>query len=74
VLNLYAFSDLDEVREVSTRWLYDYNHDRPHLALARQTPAAYRAMHERAAARVAEPSSRGCAPPCGLGNTDQDQL
>jgi len=68
VLDLYAFSDLDEVREVSTRWLYDYNHDRPRLSLDRQPAAAYRARHEQTAARVAEPSSQGCVPPCSLGN------
>ena len=61
VLSVYAFSDLDEVRNVSTRWRYDYNHDRPHLALDRQPPVAYRRRHEEIA-RVAEPSSRGCAP------------
>ena len=68
VLSVYAFKELDEVRDESTRWLYDYNHDRPHLALDRQTPAGYLARYE-ATVRVVEPSSRGCAPPCGLGNS-----
>lgn len=68
LLDLYAFGELDEVRDESTRWLYRYNHDRPHLALDRQTPAGYRARHEEAA-RSAEPSSRGCAPPSGLGRS-----
>lgn len=72
VLDVYAFSDLEEVRDESTRWLYDYNHDRPHLSLDRMPPAAYRERHE-ASARVAEPSSRGCAPPSVLGHTDQEQ-
>ena len=67
VLDLYLFEDLDEVRDESTRWLHGYNHDRPHLALDRQTPAGYLARHE-ATARVAEPSSRGYAPPSGLSN------
>lgn len=67
VLDLYAFSDLDEVRDESTRWLYSYNHDRPHLALDRQPPASYRAQYE-ALVRVVEPSTRGCAPPCELNN------
>lgn len=69
VLDVYAFSDLDEVREVSTRWLYDYNHERPHLSLDRVPPVAYRRRHE-ARARVAEPSGRSA--PSGLSNTDQD--
>jgi putative transposase len=67
VLDLYAFSDLDEVRDESTRWLYGYNHDRPHLALDRQPPAGYRFRH-RALDRVVVPSRRGCAPPSGLNN------
>ena len=73
VLDLYLFEDLDEVRDESTLWLHGYNHDRPHLALARQTPAGYLARHE-ATARVAEPSSRGCAPPSGLSNATTSTL
>jgi len=68
VLDLYAFSDLDEVRGESTRWLHDYNHDRPHMALDGQTPVGYLARYQ-ATVRVADPSSRGCAPPYGLGNS-----
>ena len=68
VLDLYAFGDLDEVRDESTRWLHDYNHDRPHMALDRQTPAGYLARYQ-ATVGVAEPSSRGCAPPFGLSNS-----
>jgi putative transposase len=66
VLDLYAFSELDEVRDESTRWLFRYNHDRPHRALDRQTPAGYRARHALNHVRLAEPSGRGCAPPSGL--------
>ena len=66
VLDVYAFSDLDEVRDESTLWLYGYNHDRPHRALGRQTPAGYRAQHEKKDGRGGEPSVRGCAPPSGL--------
>lgn len=72
VLDVYAFSDLAEVRDESTRWLYQYNHDRPHLSLDRMPPAAYRERHERSA-RVAEPSVQGCALLSGLGHTDQGQ-
>lgn len=66
VLDLYAFEDLDEVRDESTRWLYGYNHDRPHLALGRDTPAGYRRRHEQKIGRGGEPSVRGYAPPSGL--------
>ena len=68
VLDLYLFEDLDEVRDESTHWLHGYNHDRPHLALDRQTPAGYLAQHEKAV-RAAEPSSRGCAPPSSLSSS-----
>lgn len=60
VLDAFAFSDLDEMRDETTRWLHRYNHDRPHRALDRQTPAAYRARHE--ATRTAGLSVRGYAP------------
>jgi len=66
VLDVYAFSDLDEVRDESTRWRYGYNHDRPHLSLDRQTPASYLARHEKNLGRGGEPSARGSAPHYGL--------
>ena len=69
VLDVYAFGDLEEVRDESTRWLYQYNHDRPHLSLDRQPPMAYRAAYEEERARVAEPSGRYA--PSGLSNSDQ---
>ena len=47
VLSVYAFKDLDEVRDESTRWQYDYNHDRPHRSLNRQTPMKYLKDHLR---------------------------
>jgi putative transposase len=69
VLDVYAFSELDEVRDVSTRWLWGYNHDRPHLSLDRMPPVAYRRRHEEDRARVAEPSGRSA--PSGPSNSDQ---
>lgn len=65
VLDVYAFSGLDEVRDESTRWLYGYNHDRPHRSLGRQSPADYRVRHEKTR-RGGEPSARGFAPHSGL--------
>ncbi len=38
VLNLYLFSDLDEVRDRTTRWMYEYNRERPHESLGNKTP------------------------------------
>lgn len=63
VLDLYAFEALDEVRNESTRWLYRYNHDRPHLALDRQTPAGYRARYERSPGLLSPPVGASPLPP-----------
>jgi len=71
VLDVYAFSDLEEVRNESTRWLYQYNHDRPHLSLDRQPPVGYRAKHE-SMKLPAEPSARGSAPRSSLSRTSTE--
>ena len=41
VLNLYLFSSLTEVREMTHWWMIDYNEQRPHDALDDLTPAEY---------------------------------
>lgn len=64
MLDVYAFGDLEEVRDESTRWLHRYNHDRPHRALGRQPPAVYRAHHD--AKRTGEPTDRGSTPLSGI--------
>jgi len=38
ILNLYLFSDLDEVRDRTTRWMYEYNRERPYESLRNLTP------------------------------------
>ena len=42
VLDCYVFDSLDEVRRLTTDWLYVYNHERPHQALGRIPPVAFR--------------------------------
>ena len=51
VLDAYVFSTLDEVRTLTRRWIVQYNGERPHRALGRQTPLDYRAAHQRRSAK-----------------------
>lgn len=38
ILDFYLFSDLDEVRDKTTPWMYQYNRERPHESLGNKTP------------------------------------
>lgn len=37
-LSQYHWTDLDEVREYATQWMWRYNHERPNMALGGITP------------------------------------
>ncbi|NDL65469.1 transposase [Enterobacteriales bacterium SAP-6] len=37
-LNQYVFSYITEVQDYATRWLWIYNHERPHMELGGITP------------------------------------
>lgn len=41
VLNLYLFRDLDEVREIMSQWMIQYNEQRSHDALGGLPPSVY---------------------------------
>lgn len=43
-LSQYYWSDLEEVRLFATNWMYDYNHNRPNMALGGFTPKQRLAM------------------------------
>jgi putative transposase len=52
VLDLYLFRNLDEVQEITSRWLVEYNEQRPHDALGGLPPAVY--ANQRAGNSTAE--------------------
>lgn len=46
VLDMYVFNSLSEVREITGKWLIEYNEVRPHESLGNLTPAEYLALHK----------------------------
>ena len=42
VLNSWLFTSLDEVREITHRWIVSYNEERPHNALGNLPPTVFR--------------------------------
>ncbi len=41
VLNAYVFKSIQEIRNVTEEWMYDYNYNRPHCSLNNKTPIEY---------------------------------
>ena len=41
ILNMYVFSRLSEVREITENWIKEYNEERPHESLGNMTPVEY---------------------------------
>ena len=46
VLDFYLLRTLNEVREMTERWLVEYNSERPHESLNNLTPEEFRLMSE----------------------------
>lgn len=47
ILDFYLFRTLNEAREMTERWLNEYNSERPHESLNNLTPEEYRLMAEK---------------------------
>ncbi len=47
ILVFYLFRTLNEAREITERWLNEYNSERPHESLNNLTPEEYRLMAEK---------------------------
>ena len=43
VLNAYIFQNIEEAKYTVSKWMIDYNQDRPHKALGNKTPLEYAA-------------------------------
>lgn len=48
VLDMYVFKRLSEVREITSRWINEYNDERPHESLGNLTPTEYMASKQTA--------------------------
>ncbi|WP_128917762.1 IS3 family transposase, partial [Bradyrhizobium nanningense] len=77
LLNETLFFDLDDARTKITKWVADYNHQRPHSSLKYLTPAAYAAHLTATDDRLRNPDQlrrSSVAPPAPLGVQNSETL
>lgn len=48
ILNAYVFKSLNELRNITEEWMYDYNYNRPHKSLNYKTPIEYATQQKTA--------------------------
>ena len=59
VVSAYLFEDLDQVREITWEWMWEYNEERPHDALGKIPPAVYRRALEAGNSAFERSARRG---------------
>lgn len=64
ILDFYLFRTLNEAREITERWLMEYNNERPHESLNNLTPEEYRLMAEKPELSKSAWNLNGCAYTC----------
>lgn len=47
VLDAYLFEELNQVREITEKWIYDYNYNRPHDSLAGLSPVLFKQQNSK---------------------------
>lgn len=58
VLNAYLFYEINQVREISRKWMEDYNSFHPHKSLKKLSPIGYRIAIESGKLQLPKPSQK----------------
>jgi putative transposase len=55
-LDMHCFESIEEAQALATKWLYEYNHERPHMALGGVPPCHYGSAGANAQPRAFTPT------------------